>query len=101
MDGLHRGADRDKVKEEVVAIALRHHLVTRYTSLVSVDVTPARPADEPFDSEVVPTNLPQGASHDAIFGSLPKTATPAAFHLMLAMLAAAVAFVVYLARRVS
>jgi Ca-activated chloride channel family protein len=101
MDGLHRGADRDKVKEEVVAIALRHHLVTRYTSLVSVDVTPARPVDEPFDSEVVPTNLPQGASHDAIFGSLPKTATPAAFHLMLAMLAAAVAFVVYLARRVS
>ena len=41
-------------------LALKHHLVTRYTSLVAVDVTPARPDGEPLDSQAVPTNLPHG-----------------------------------------
>ena len=100
-DSQYRAADRDKVRDDVVALALKHHLVTRYTSLVAVDVTPVRPLAEPLDSEPVPTNLAQGANHEAIFGSLPKTATSAKLHLVLALLAAALAFVVYMTRRVA
>ena len=41
----------DRVRPAVIEIALKHHLVSRYTSLVAVDVTPVRPArrvtDEP------------------------------------------------------
>ena len=41
-------------------MALRHHLVTRYTSLVAVDRTPAvAPGTEPRRA-AVPTNLPAG-----------------------------------------
>jgi Ca-activated chloride channel homolog len=94
-DSLQDGADKEKVREAVVDIALKHHLVTRYTSLVAVDVTPARPAGEPLDAQAVPGNLPQGWSHESVFGSLPKTATPAALHLILALLAGVLAFAVY------
>ncbi len=101
MDSIHEGADRDEVRQKVVEIALKHHIVTRYTSLVAVDVTPVRAEAEGYDSEAVPTNLPDGGSHAGYFGSLPKTATPAEFHLILAILAAALGFMVYMARRVS
>ena len=98
-DSLQEGADKEKVRESVVDIALNHHLVTRYTSLVAVDVTPARPAGEPLDSQAIPVNLPQGWSHEGVFGSLPKTATPAALHLILAVVLAALAFFVYAVAR--
>ena len=101
MDSIHEGADREEVRQKVVEIALKHHIVTRYTSLVAVDVTPVRPEAEGYDAEPVPANLPDGGSHAGYFGSLPKTATPAELHLILAILAAALGFMVYLARRVS
>ncbi|HEX7811821.1 MAG TPA: marine proteobacterial sortase target protein [Burkholderiales bacterium] len=101
MDSIQEGADREEVRQQVVGIALKHHIVTRYTSLVAVEVTQARPQGEPLDSEAVPVNLPDGGSHAGYFGSLPKTATPATLHLILALLAAAVAFVALMARRVS
>ncbi|HVY06240.1 MAG TPA: marine proteobacterial sortase target protein [Burkholderiales bacterium] len=99
-DTLRDGAEQDKVREAVVDIALNHHLVTRYTSLVAVDVTPARPEGDPLDSQALPVNLPLGWSNEAVFGSLPRTATPAPLHLALALLLGVLAFVVYaLARR--
>lgn len=98
-DSLQDGADKEKVREAVVDIALKHHLVTRYTSLVAVDVTPVRPAGEPLDSQAVPANLPQGWSHEGVFGSLPKTATPAGLHLVLALLTGVLAFIVYARRK--
>lgn len=101
MDSLHEGADRDEVRQKIVEIALKHHIVTRYTSLVAVDVTPVRPQEDGYDSQAVPANLPDGGSHAGYFGSLPKTATSAGLHLILALLAAALGFTVYMARRVS
>ena len=46
MDQLARGVPEDEVRPQVVEIALAHHLVSKYTSLVAVDVTPTRPIDE-------------------------------------------------------
>lgn len=101
MDSINEGANREEVRQQIVDIALKHHIVTRYTSLVAVDVTPARLEGENLDTQAVPANLPDGGSHAGYFGSLPKTATPAALHLILAMLAAVLGFMLYRARRIS
>ncbi|MBK5259082.1 MAG: VWA domain-containing protein [Thermoanaerobaculia bacterium] len=52
MDRLSEGASPAGVRTEVVAVALRHHLVSQFTSLVAIDHTPTVP------------------------GTLPQTATP-------------------------
>jgi Ca-activated chloride channel family protein len=89
LDSRHEGAPEEEVRAAVVAVGLEHHLVTPHTSLVAVDVTPARPEDATLDSRAVPTLLPAGWSHEAVFGQLPQTATPAPLHF--ALMAAALA----------
>ena len=98
-DSIHEGADREQVRQQIVDVALRHHIVTRHTSLVAVDVTPLRPEGAGFDTEALPVNLPNGGSQEGFFGALPKTATPSLLHLIFALAAAALAFLVYRARR--
>jgi Ca-activated chloride channel family protein len=92
LDSVHLGADPEEVRKGVVALGLEHHLVTKHTSLVAVDVTPSRPDDAALRSGALPTNLPHGWSYEGVFGELPQTATAApldAFLAFLALLAAA------------
>ncbi len=58
-----------------LALGLGHHLVTKYTSLVAVDVTPSRPQAEPLKRRNVPHNLPEGWEYDKVFGGGPDNAT--------------------------
>jgi Ca-activated chloride channel family protein len=74
LDDQRRGKDPDETRAAVVATALEHHLVSKFTSLVAVDKTPARPLSESLDKEQVPNLLPYGQSQHAIFG-FPATAT--------------------------
>lgn len=83
IDRLQDGADEDQIRADVTALALAHHLVSRYTSLVAVDRTPARPDGAPLDASAIPTNLPAGWNHAAVFGELPRGATPARMNLLL------------------
>ncbi|MDH3534064.1 MAG: hypothetical protein OEO82_14105, partial [Gammaproteobacteria bacterium] len=53
------------------------HLVSKYTSLVAVDKTPARVTGDPLLREQVGNRMPYGQSSSAIFG-FPGTATNAA-----------------------
>ena len=80
-----RGAAAEDVREEVVATALNHHLVSKYTSLVAVDKTPVRPQASRLSHEQVPNLLPHGQSQRAIFG-FPATATGAAQYRQLGSL---------------
>ena len=82
MDSLHEGADKDKVRAEVIRLAIKHHLVSRYTSLVAVDVTPTRPSEATLDTQAIAGNLPRGQQYQKIFGQLPQTDTPAGLHLL-------------------
>lgn len=82
MQGITRGADRDAIREAVVEVALEHRLVSRYTSLVAVDVTPARPDGVNAPTRPLPANLPAGWEYEKVFGVAPGTATPAALHLL-------------------
>lgn len=77
-------AENSDVKQQVIDLALTHHLVTQFTSLVAVDVTPAGTPLEQCATRAVPVNLPQGSSDDD--GSLPATATPAPLLLILGSL---------------
>ncbi|HUF78376.1 MAG TPA: hypothetical protein VMR44_05620, partial [Thermoanaerobaculia bacterium] len=79
------GASPEEVRQEVVEVALRHHLVSRYTSLVAVDVTPARPADAPVLARRLPVNLPAGWDHERVVGTLPQGGTGARLLLALGL----------------
>jgi len=86
MDRIHEGEKEGKIKPEVVNVALKHHLVSKYTSLVAVDVTPVRLAEEMLDREALPVNLPKGQVRAKIFGRHAQTATPAQLQLMTGMM---------------
>ncbi len=75
MDALHENGDANDVRRQVVALGLGHHLVTKYTSLIAVDVTPSRPQGEPLKRRKVPHNLPEGWEYDKVFGGVPDNAT--------------------------
>lgn len=84
MDAAH--SNPEGAKKAIITTALDHHLVSKYTSLVAVDMTPSRPADAALKTGAVPNNLPQGWNHEAVFGQLPKTATAAELNLLVGLL---------------
>ena len=86
MDSIREGASPDVVREKVIALATAHRLVTRYTSFVAVEQTPARPAGAPLESAAMPTNLPAGWEYDKVFGRLPQTGTDSRFALLTGLL---------------
>ncbi len=76
MDDLALGADRDEVREEVIELAMEHNLVSQYTSLVAIDVSATAPPGM-ARQRALPLNHPAG--------TLPRTATPAVLHALIAL----------------
>lgn len=60
MESLYEGAAPDEVKKSVIEVALAHHLVSNYTSLVAVDKSESRTSEQEPDSHTLPVNLPYG-----------------------------------------
>ena len=85
------------MRTAVLDVALRHHLVSRFTSLVAVDVRPVRPADAALPSHVLKTNLPHGWEYEAVAG-MGQGATDSRLHLLLGLLAFLAAAAIGLAR---
>jgi Ca-activated chloride channel family protein len=78
MDSLAEGQEPNGVRSEVVDVALRHHLVSQYTSLVAVE------KQSIGNASCKPELLPIGnASPDDEAASLPQTDTPARLLLLL------------------
>ncbi len=75
------------LRGEIVDLALNHHLVSAYTSLVAVDVTPERYADEALVPHLLGGRLPSGWQADAEFG-FAQGATPASLHIGIGLLLA-------------
>src|SRR5690606_36004933 len=103
----------DELRGQVVELALRHHLVSDYTSLVALDPTPARPQGAPLHQGEVPANLPAGWDFEALTGTsagsapsfpaysgpaLARTSTTAALQLLVGVLLLALGFLVLLSR---
>ncbi len=83
MDTLAQGAPLAQVRPAVVRVALDHHLVSAYTSLVAVDITPTAPNVD-SKTTLVKANLPHGWAAGT---QLPQTDTAATLHLLLGLLA--------------
>ena len=94
MDSLDGGADQDEVRKNVLETALQHHLVSKYTSLVAVDVTPSRPEHENMNSKMAKTNMPKGWQYNKVF-DLPQTATVAELCFILGALALLLSLIVW------
>jgi Ca-activated chloride channel family protein len=94
MDELRLGADEAVIRPAVVKVALEHDLVSRYTSLVAVDVTPTAPAGAARTALVKAS-----APHGMVAGQLPQTDTEATLQILLGLLALAAAGMVALIGR--
>ncbi|WP_300545599.1 marine proteobacterial sortase target protein [Maricaulis sp.] len=64
-----RGASQASIDAAVLETALDFHLVSRLTSLVAVDVTPARTAGDDLVARDVPLMIPDGWDFEAVSDS--------------------------------
>jgi Ca-activated chloride channel family protein len=98
LDTRRPGAAEAETQRAVIDVAMKHHLVSRYTSLVAVDVTPVRAQDATLHRHAMETNLPYGWEYTAVFG-LGQGATDATLHAMLGAIALLAASALYLMLR--
>jgi len=89
MDSAVEGHDEASIRAGVVPLALRHHLVSKYTSLVAIDTRAGNDGRAPRAS--VGLALPAG---NEMFGQLPQTGTPGPFCLLFGALSFAASVVV-------
>jgi len=59
MEQTYHGAIPDEQKSEIVELALKYHLVSRFTSLVAVDQTPSRTSEQ-LHQRKIKNHLPKG-----------------------------------------
>lgn len=88
---ISHGVDAEEIKQAITELGLKHHIVTKHTSLVAVDVTPTRPSDTNSTDKAVPVKKP----HDwdmKIPGNLPQGATSAQMNLILGLILLLVGF---------
>jgi Ca-activated chloride channel family protein len=87
VDGITRGGDTAELRKAVIEVALDHHLVSAYTSLVAVDVTPTN--DGTVRTALVKASPPRNWD-----STIPQTDTASTLHLLLGLLALASAGIV-------
>jgi Ca-activated chloride channel homolog len=81
------GGDREQLRASILDLALRHHLVSEFTSLVAIDAEIVRAPGSLGHVEQAPTSAPIG-SYWATTG-FAKTATPAELLLLCGLLSIA------------
>jgi Ca-activated chloride channel family protein len=91
MDQIRTGGNVDDIRPAVVRVALEHHLVSAYTSLVAVDVTPTA-VSERLKTAMVRTPPPR--NWESSPGSLPQTDIGIEFEVLLGLIALIAAGVV-------
>jgi len=98
MDEIFTGTPEETARKGILDVALAHHLVSKYTSLVAVDITPVRPSGK---SEA---DKPQGArsmedEKKTAMAGLPQTGTNGPFQLLLGLMLLAAAAILLRVRR--
>jgi Ca-activated chloride channel family protein len=88
------GGDAAQAQADIVELALQHHLVSEFTSLIAVDDSPARPAAATDRSEQAPTSAP-ASSYWANTTGFAKTGTAAPLTLLIGLASLAVAALLY------
>ena len=90
MDQQHQSqneTETEAIKQSVTSTALQHHLVSRYTSLLAVDVTPVN-AGGSLHRERMKNNLPSGWKNATSANNLmlARAATSSKLNLLLAII---------------
>lgn len=67
MGGQEPDGDRKAIREAIVEVALKHSLMTPFTSFVAVEETIKTEGGKPVKVEV-PVEMPEGVTHDGVFG---------------------------------
>jgi Ca-activated chloride channel family protein len=93
------GGDATEAENQIVTLALEHHLVSDYTSLVAVDDTPVRPLGTDARAQQVPISAPRGTQWASSTG-FASTATPAPLLLLIGLAALGAAAVMRVPVRV-
>ncbi len=88
LDGTTNADRNGQVRQRVIDLAMKHHVVSKFTSLVAVDITPVRPGNKAQHRHPLKTNLPHGQDYTKIFGlpQLPQTATSATWQILIGLL---------------
>ncbi len=89
---VSHGEDPNKIKQAITEIGLNHHIVTKYTSLVAVDVTPSKPNDLTSKSKAIAVKKPYGWNMNAP-GNLPQGATSAQINVITGVLLLLLGFI--------
>ncbi len=58
---IDRGANPEDVRDQVLRLAIEHHLISAYTSLIAVEQAPARDSAEDLASRRIANGLPAGS----------------------------------------
>jgi Ca-activated chloride channel family protein len=82
---LSYGEDPNEIEQAITALGLEHHIVTKHTSLVAVDVTPSKPSNFPSKDKAIPVKKPYGWNMNTP-GNLPQGATSAQMNLIAGIL---------------
>jgi len=88
MDKMIRGESETNIKPQILEVALRHQLLSKYTSFIAVDDSIVRKPIQDIDSNKVPNLLPKGHNY-------PSTATGLHLWNILALLALLMSFIVH------
>jgi Ca-activated chloride channel family protein len=91
-------AEQDEYKSQITETALAHHLVSQYTSLAAVDVTPTRPIGKQSKNRNVANSLLKDTSSQQVQsqGRLPQTATAAQFKIIIGLILMGLAICMHL-----
>ena len=85
MDAQHVGTDnKEQLRLKVIDVALKHHLVSPYTSLVAVEKVISRPVGSTLNKEAVPQLLPKGSGQR--MAHFPQTATSSWLYVLLGLI---------------
>lgn len=84
LDEIVAGRDENDVKADVLTIALKHQLLSPYTSFIAVDKTPSRSLEDALSTSAIPNTGAKGQSAQRY--AYPKTATRGSQSIMLALL---------------
>ena len=87
MDRVIVGDSQEQIRPRVLALALQHRILSKYTSLVAVDSQ--RTVSGPGNDVAVPSALPAG---NTMFGNMPQTATPGPTCLLMGVVSLAAAW---------
>jgi Ca-activated chloride channel family protein len=89
LDHKVTGEAEEKIKPQVLELALKHQLMSPYTSFVVVDENISRRKNEALKKSAVPNLIPHGQSLQSL--NYPQTATPLWLHSLLGLITACLA----------